>query len=388
MLEIALWALGYVAEKALDRFFTPQFHAELSATVEGWAKELPETLWLYPPVFFATSGDEFGDTTARKFLGEQLAAGTIPPEELWTAALWERWNGVKSNVAEPQPFFAASREAVEPHLSNLAKRLWTVTATDRKRFQLTVLDALAALAVDVNGIRALLSQRKLENRAKVWRELSTAWLPLPNTDLNIASTVLASVIAPALYDTFGADAYKKFTTLFWFTFGEPSKAPGFIMHTAYPTLVANIRKQIVDSVRAAKGEAPHPHRQLLDEMKLYWNVTSLLPQPSSGLEAVEITYDGPQKRASYLPLPLAGGKLTVHEHMTTSDALRAYVIIARSNNFMLEVDFRQFHAAAVKLLASVNVTKQVALGPYRVNVNDPDEWDYDTPGIEEALIDA
>lgn len=152
--------------KALDR--KAGLEDRLLAAMRTWADKVTATYADIEPdnLAIAFFSADFPDMPSpdRDRLRDAIAAGAMPTEGEWYAALLERWRQVnRRNRGESVSFFRASMSDVDPLLHELADGLHKTCAQDERLFRVFVADTVRAVHEAVTADNAAKSIRHVVN---------------------------------------------------------------------------------------------------------------------------------------------------------------------------------------------------------------------------------
>ena len=162
------WALGYVAGKAADGFFSllkrNPLSKDLERSLEAWREALPtdEALSSIHALFPDQLADmAVEDRPALLRLRARIRSGHLPSEQDWIEALFEQWRYIRSSVDSPQAFFLIEENTARQRIGDLGARLFNTTAVHAHLFNPEALRLLKRINDDVAVIRDRLDDAPL-----------------------------------------------------------------------------------------------------------------------------------------------------------------------------------------------------------------------------------
>lgn len=194
------WLFGYVGTKLADRVLEllrgDKLTVDLHRAAHKWAAELPAVAGLASTNALFPSHIPDNELKERPYLADlrrELKNSKIPTEGCWSNALFEQWQYVRANIADPQNFFLLSEEAALSHLKPLAAKLSMVCSQHEALFRATTVtllrkileqgdnnqkDILSVLTKDQQSLLRRLYQHKgLCRIAAAKGEYECLWVP-------------------------------------------------------------------------------------------------------------------------------------------------------------------------------------------------------------------
>lgn len=173
-----------VMDAGVQRLGAKSLSDRLRAATAEWASGLAqsgvaETLI---QVLFAQPFKEAGPERLK--LRGLFAKCELPDAEVWFAALYERWNEVRTSGPDLQPFFELEPDEAAESLRELAETLDRVSRTDPNLFSVTMIGEIRAIAEAVARIEESTHGSTEVSEAEVAEQLwraSSALLRYPST---------------------------------------------------------------------------------------------------------------------------------------------------------------------------------------------------------------
>jgi len=244
-------------------------------------------------------------------------------------------------------------------------------------------------------------QMKEESKAKakkVWKEIGQAAFPGMSLSPAIHANFLQCMLI-ALHRAFRDKAFVRFVALI-FTAQEIRAGQTVNLfkivcpYDRFCVVLQTMGRKIIEQSIAMRSLEPSEResqkagiqkefadelRQLEAEFGLFYSSTMFSEEPTP----FKFTYDGSAKRISIVRLEQSTDMSRYDEGLTTTDgALRFMAAVSSSEVVIVHFEDVPSGASNFRLLASI-LDKEVEFSRLRINVDDPEEWDYKNAAFDQ-----
>lgn len=391
------WALGYTLTSStkwlIGRLFRDDLEEDLRREVLSWSKSLPPGSSVHPAALFTTTHreEEGKKRPAWSALHKAVENHEVPSAKQWRDALFEQWLYVRSTISDPQPFFMLEECEATGHLEDLARRLHKVCAHDEGLFKSSVIGTLSNLNERVEE----LLRRRPEEASVRWRGLDFFNYPLPPV-LPVLERNLGTVMITQLHHVFAQEGYTEFSVLMreqkvTSPFGEVPLVSLITHQARYLGAIRSILQTFLNpdierSVKKAVQDRLESQR--LELLEGGWATTINLKLGETE-RAHRLKYDPDSRMISILSVPheeTDPSRLPGRIH-STSELLLFISHVLRNNILLLNLDSALDNPSLLKLFLNLLDGKGVDYESIRVQVGNPERWDYLNPEIEAEIAE-
>lgn len=296
--------------------------------------------------------------------------------------------GIKAGVG------AAPREMDTP-----GRTMTEATANDLEGLPPIIrIESTIGGSISISNVEVAVYRNQIQRLGRVrWRGLEPVSYAVPS-DSAIARQTFIGAICVALRDTFG-DSYEQFTVIA--KMEERSGDSGVVVYrlasprAKFAALVQQRQKKLVESAIAARGEAALAkiRQECLDQERreeerwAEWSFETGIEfsaQPS----ALEIIYDPETKRVR---LETAHGysldPADYPDHLARTSELLKFIAASYRTHiaFVGDLSWQKDNYRLTKVMMRLLDRQPIDLAALRINVDDPEDWDYSNPSFESEI---
>lgn len=385
------WLIGQSLDLAVSKTNTliqwKELKSKLDKEIDLWATQLPKHCELVSIAMYLDISSKDDTNKSLKILGRQIDSGLLPTENLILDALLEQWHICKSYTAT-QPFFLIDVDEAVIHLAQLSARLSGILLQEELLFKRFVQQHLAENKNDTEEIKGKLkiieelikklnSQHPVSNSHKIFR-------PIPKCDILLHSDkeyqkyLTIAFLKIALYQSFKAVKYKKFTCLFnysddLFQSSDGTRNPGISLWSGEVIFLGNCQK-LVELFCNSQDRFTEILEQYYGDPE--FNEINLKIQFLSvqGLIPYEIEIDGQNGRYNISLLSFKG--IDYQRLHSLNTVLPFIASMTEPRIQVIDYDRIAMNSAMLNLVYKALIDDEIDLSLLEVNVDNFDDWNY------------